>query len=29
LSEFYIRQCQEYKKTPPPNWDGVIPLQEK
>jgi adenylate cyclase len=29
LSEFYIRRCQEYKKTPPPNWDGVIPLEEK
>jgi adenylate cyclase len=29
LSEFYIRRCQEFKKTPPPNWDGVIPLEEK
>lgn len=29
LSEFYITRCQEYKKTPPPNWDGVIPLEEK
>ena len=29
LSDFYIRRCQEYRKTPPPNWDGVIPLEEK
>jgi adenylate cyclase len=29
LYEFYIGRCQEYKKTPPPNWDGVIPLEEK
>jgi adenylate cyclase len=29
LSEFYIRRCQEYRKTPPLNWDGVIPLEEK
>ena len=29
LCQFYIRRCQAYKKTPPPNWDGVIPLEEK
>ncbi|HEX5022915.1 MAG TPA: adenylate/guanylate cyclase domain-containing protein, partial [Candidatus Binatia bacterium] len=29
LSDFYIRRCQEYRKTPPPSWDGVIPLEEK
>jgi adenylate cyclase len=29
LSEFYIRRCQEYRKTPPLDWDGVIPLEEK
>jgi adenylate cyclase len=29
LSEFYIRRCREYKKTPPPNWDGVVQLEEK
>jgi len=29
LSDFYIRRCQEYRKNPPPNWDGVIPLEEK
>ena len=29
LSEFYIKRCQEYRKTPPPAWDGVIPVEEK
>ncbi|HEX6437032.1 MAG TPA: adenylate/guanylate cyclase domain-containing protein [Candidatus Binatia bacterium] len=29
LSEFYIRRCQAYIKTPPLDWDGVIPLEEK
>jgi adenylate cyclase len=29
LSEFYIRRCQEFRETPPLNWDGAIPLEEK
>ncbi len=28
--EFYLKLCDEYKMTPPPEtWDGVITLDEK
>jgi len=29
-AHFYLKLCDEYKKTPPPEtWDGVIALDEK
>ena len=29
-AQFYLKLCDEYKRTPPPEtWDGVIALDEK
>lgn len=29
-ADFYLKLCDEYKKTPPPEtWDGIIALEEK
>ncbi len=29
-ARFYIRMCEQYKKTPPEiSWEGAIPLEEK
>ena len=29
LSQFYVRRCKEYSKTPPVQWDGVIAVDDK